>query len=203
MTRRETGGELLTRATSARPTAFEVRCDDTRPMVYGVCRHLLRSEADAEDAFQATFLVLIVARAASIRSREKAASTGCTASPTTRPRKGEMRAMKRRAKEREAGESHRPEAAEDIWGPTLPLLYQEIHRLPEHYRLAVVLCDLEGKSHKDAAAQLGWPQGTLSGRLSRARALLRRRPGAHAALRPRQQGALVAGVLGRPPCRWG
>ncbi len=169
-----TDGELLTCYLTRRDeAAFEGLVRRHGPMVYGVCRRLLRSEADAEDAFQATFLVFI-RKAASIRPREKAANWLYGVAYHT-AQKARDAAMKRRAKEREAGENHRPEAAEDIWGPLLPLLDQEIHRLPEHYRLAVVLCDLEGKSHKDAALQLGWPQGTLSGRLSRARALLRRR----------------------------
>jgi len=157
--------------------AFEGLVRRHGPMVYGVCRRVLHSEADAEDAFQATFLVLI-RKAASIRPREKTANWLYGVAYHT-AQKARDAAMKRRVKEREAGENHRPAAPEDIWGPLLPLLDQEIHRLPENYRLAVVLCDLEGKSHKDAAHQLGWPQGTLSGRLSRARTLLRRRLARH------------------------
>jgi RNA polymerase sigma factor (sigma-70 family) len=158
----------------------------TIPLVYGVCRRVLRSEADAEDAFQATFLVLI-RKAASIRPREKTANWLYGVAYHT-AQKARDAVMKRRVKERQAGEIPRPDAPEDIWGPLLPLLDQEIHRLPENFRLAVVLCDLEGKSHKNAALQLGWPQGTLSGRLSRARALLRRRLSRHGL-------ALAAGAL--------
>jgi RNA polymerase sigma factor (sigma-70 family) len=173
-----TDGELLTCYLVRRDeAAFEGLVRRHGPMVYGVCRRLLRSEADAEDAFQATFLVFI-RKAASIRPREKTANWLYGVAYHT-AQKARDAAMKRRVKERQAGQSYRPEAAEDIWGPLLPLLDQEIHRLPEHYRLAVVLCDLEGKSHKNAALQLGWPQGTLSGRLSRARALLRRRLARH------------------------
>jgi RNA polymerase sigma factor (sigma-70 family) len=182
-----TDGELLTCYLDRRDeAAFDGLVRRLGPMVYGVCRRVLHSEADAEDAFQATFLVFI-RKAASIRPREKAANWLYGVAYHT-AQKARDAAMKRRVKEKQAGENPRPEAPKDIWGPLLPLLDQEIHRLPEHYRLAVVLCDLEGKSHKDAAAQLGWPQGTLSGRLSRARALLRRRLARHGL-------ALAAGAL--------
>jgi hypothetical protein len=82
-------------------------------------------------------------------------------------------AAKRRAKERAMP---RREAVEpDPWRELQPLLDLELTRLPDKYRVPIVLCDLEGKTRNEAARQLGWPEGTLSGRLSRARVLLAKR----------------------------
>src|SRR5262249_43886820 len=73
-----------------------------------------------------------------------------------------------------------PQAPEqDTWNDLQPLLDQELSRLPDKYRVAVVLCDLEGKTRKEAAHQLGWPEGTLAGRLTRGRAMLARRLARH------------------------
>ena len=72
-----------------------------------------------------------------------------------------------------AGRARRP------LGSPLPLLDRELYRLPDRYRIPIVLCELEGKTHKEAARQLGWPVGTVSGRLSRGRAELARRMKRH------------------------
>jgi len=84
---------------------------------------------------------------------------------------------RRRTRERQVAVMPEPEEAprEDLWHDLQPLLDQELSRLPDKYRVPVVLCHLEGKSQREAAGQLGWPEGTLSVRLMRARALLAKR----------------------------
>jgi RNA polymerase sigma factor (sigma-70 family) len=143
------------------------------PMVWGVCSRLL-SHHDAEDAFQATFLVL-VRKAASIRSREMvgnwlygvAHQTALLARRTT---------ARRRAREVQVTEMPDIEAVgRDQWPDLRPLLDEELSRLPTIYRAVIVLCELEGRSRKEAARQLGVPEGTVAGRLARARVMLAKR----------------------------
>jgi RNA polymerase sigma factor (sigma-70 family) len=170
-----TDGELLESFLSHRGgAAMEVLVQRHAPMVWGVCRRVLANHHDAEDAFQATFLVL-VRRAASIASRELLASwlygvarqTALKARATTARRKG---------RERQVTAVPEPAVAgQDAWDDLGPLLDQELSRLPDRYRAVVVLCDLEGMSRKDAAGQLGLPEGTVASRLTRARAMLAKR----------------------------
>jgi RNA polymerase sigma factor (sigma-70 family) len=143
------------------------------PMVRGVCRRILRDEHDADDAFQATFLVL-VHKAASVSPRSAVANWLYGVAYRT-AQKARTAAARRRARERRAGViEHRDEAAAE--GREMrSLLDRELNRLPEKYRAAVVVCDLEGKTRKEAARQLNWPEGTVAGRLVRARALLAKR----------------------------
>jgi RNA polymerase sigma factor (sigma-70 family) len=143
-------------------------------MVWGVCRRILGSYHDAEDAFQATFLVL-VRKAASVRPREMvvnwlygvAHQTALKARATVSIRKG---------RERQVVEMPEPAASEPAqWDELLPVLDEELSRLPDNYRAVVVLCDLEGKTRKEAARQLGIPEGTVGGWVARGRAMLAKR----------------------------
>jgi RNA polymerase sigma factor (sigma-70 family) len=150
--------------------AFEALLRRHGPMVLGVCRRVLRHEQDAEDAFQATFLVL-VRRAASVRSRTLANwlhGVACRTAVEAR-----RSAAKRRAKEAKAPpRSVTPEGpVAELW----PVLDQELGRLAEKYRAVVVLCDLEGKTREEVARQLGCAEGTVASRLARGRRLLARR----------------------------
>jgi RNA polymerase sigma factor (sigma-70 family) len=148
------------------------------PMVWGVCRRVLGHEHDAEDAFQATFLVL-ARRARAIAPREMVGNWLYGVAHRTALKARALRA-KRRARERPVADVPEPAAAEKDGRPDLrPLLDQEVSRLPDKYRAAVVLCDLEGKTRKEAARQLAVPEGTLSARLARARAMLARRLARH------------------------
>jgi RNA polymerase sigma factor (sigma-70 family) len=172
-----TDAELLDRFLDRRDpdaseAAFTALIERHGPMVLRVCRGVLSDPHDMEDAFQATFLIL-VERAGSIRRRASLASwlfgvAGRVA------RRATADAARRRAHEyRRAAMSAKIEE-ETVPDDLGPILHEEIHRLPETYRAAVVLCDLEGQSHESAARQLGWPLGTLKTRLARGRARLRK-----------------------------
>jgi RNA polymerase sigma factor (sigma-70 family) len=141
------------------------------PMVWGVCRRVLHSYHDAEDAFQATFLVL-VRRAASILPREMVANWLYGVAHQT-ALKARATAGRRKGRERQVTEMPEPAVAEPaLWRDLQLLLDEELSRLPDKYRSVVVLCDLEGKTRKEAARQLGVPEGTVAGRLARARVRL-------------------------------
>ena len=144
------------------------------PMVWGVCRRVLSNHHDAEDAFQATFLVL-VRKAASIVPREMVANWLYGVAHQT-ALKARATAAKRKGRERQVATMPEPAAIDQNLQPDLqPLLDDELSRLPDKYRVLIVLCDLEGKTRKEAARQLGVPEGTVAGRLARARTMLARR----------------------------
>jgi RNA polymerase sigma factor (sigma-70 family) len=161
------------------------------PMIWNVCRRVLRSHQDAEDAFQATFLVL-VRKAASITSREMVANWLHAVAHQT-ARKARATAGKRQAREKQVNDMPEPSVREpDLWHDLKPLLDDELSHLPEKYRVPIILCDLEGKTRKEAAAQLGCPEGSLSSRLSRARVMLAKRLARHGLA---VSGASLATVL--------
>jgi RNA polymerase sigma factor (sigma-70 family) len=144
------------------------------PMVWGVCRRLLHRHHDAEDAFQATFLVL-VRKAVTIRDKESLANWLYGVGRQTAIR---LRAIVARQYRREEQVMNviEPAVSEPVSDNELPaMLYQELSALPKKYRILLILCDLEGKSRKAVARQLGCPEGTVKGRLARARAMLAKR----------------------------
>jgi RNA polymerase sigma factor (sigma-70 family) len=158
--------------------AFEAILRRHGPMVLGVCRRVLHHVQDAEDAFQATFLVL-VRRANSVSPRDRVGNWLYGVAYRT-ALEAKRAAARRRAKEREAPPK---EAIDEISHREWQLFWdQELSRLPDKYRLPIVLCDLEGRTQKEAARHMGWREGTLSGRLSRARGLLAKRLSRHGLL---------------------
>ncbi len=167
-------GQLLDRFVARREEAvFEAIVRRHGPMVWGVCRRVLRDHHDAEDATQATFLVL-ARKAASVKDRERLGNWLYGVAYRT-ARKARSTRAKRRAREGQVANLPEPGSTTVRPDERLDLLDLELSRLPEKYRTPIVLCDLEGRSHREAAEQLGWPIGTVSGRLSRGRTLLARR----------------------------
>jgi len=159
-------------------TAFAALVRRHGPMVWGVCRRVLDHHQDAEDAFQATFLVL-VRKAASVHPREMVANWLYGVARHT-SLKARALAARRRARERNVTMMPEPKVGpQDLWSDLQPLLDLELSHLPDKYRVAIVLCDLEGKTRKDVAQRLGLPEGTLSARLTRGRVLLAKRLSRH------------------------
>src|SRR5579884_3199971 len=187
-----TDGQLLECFLSRRDdAAFETLVRRHGPMVLGVCRRVLRNAHDAEDAFQATFLVL-ARKAASVRPRELVGHwLHGVAYRTALKARGTI--ARRHTKEEQARAMARiPPSADEAWDELLPLLDQELNRLPEKYRVPVVLCDLEGKRRKDVARHLKVPEGTVASRLAAARKLLARRLARYG---PALSGGAVAALL--------
>jgi RNA polymerase sigma factor (sigma-70 family) len=172
-------GELLQQFVAQRDeSAFEALVRRHGPMVLRVCRKHLPNQEDAEDAFQATFIVLV--RKAGSVAHESLASwlygVACRIAMKTRTTAGRRGSHEHQAGQ-QAAAAHHP--SED----SLPgdheeqrsLIAEELQHLPAKYREPLVLCYLQGKTNQEAAIQLGWPMGTVATRLSHARDLLRQR----------------------------
>jgi len=170
-----TDGQLLKRFAARHDrsceAAFALLVQRHGPMVLRVCRSILADPHAAEDAFQATFLVL-AQKAVSLRARDTLGPwlyqvayrvASCARSAAFRRRKHELRAAEQK------GVSEYEDRPEDV----APIVHAEVDALPERYRSVVVLCCLQGWSHSEAARQLGCPVGTVQSRLARGRERLR------------------------------
>jgi TIGR03009 family protein len=170
-----TDGRLLERFLLQREeAAFGTLVQRYGAMVLGVCRRVLGNVHDAEDAFQATFLVLLQ-KAHTLRQRETIGNYlhGVAYHIALKARAA---GRKRRAKESQAIRCDQcPETDRDVMVDVRRLLDQELSRLPEKYRGPVVLCHLQGQSRQVVARLLGIPEGTLSSRLATARRMLAER----------------------------
>ncbi|MBY0229107.1 MAG: sigma-70 family RNA polymerase sigma factor, partial [Gemmataceae bacterium] len=182
--RDESDARLLERFASAKDqAAFSVLVERHGPMVFGVCLRLLRCPHDAEDCFQAAFLVLSQ-RAGSIR---KSASLACWLHGVARRAALKLQRERQRRQRREAASAPR-QPSEPTWAEAAAALDEELERLPDAYREALVCCCLEGLSRDEAASRLGVEAGIVKGRLERGRKML--------AARLEKRGlALSAGLL--------
>ena len=175
-----TDGQLLerfaTRRGEASEDAFAALVERHGPVVLRLCRSVLRDEHEAQDAFQATFLVL-AQKAESLWVRDSLGpwihSVAYRVASCAR-----AAAIRRRRHARRHGELAAGRLAvyqDEDQGDLEAVVHEEIDRLPEHFRTPLVLCDLEGCSHEQAARQLGWPVGTVKSRQARGRQRLRDR----------------------------
>jgi RNA polymerase sigma factor (sigma-70 family) len=152
--------------------AFELLVFRYGPMVWSICRRVLRREHDAEDAFQATFLTL-VRKAAAIGKRDAVGSwlhrVAYRAALAAR-----ARAAQDAVPQKLVGDEQAAAASQELlWRDLGPVLDQEVNRLPQKYRAPFVLCYLQGKTNEEAARELRCPTGTVLSRLAWARERLR------------------------------
>ena len=189
-----TDGQLLERfatdADEVAELAFSALVERHEAMVWRVCLAIVRDEHEAEDAFQATFLVL-VRKARSLWVRDSLGpwlhQVACRTASCLRTTVIRRRQHEQRCAEKDATRSVEVGTPRD---PDLDAaVHEEVNRLPEKYRAPVVLCDLEGRTHQEAARFLGWPIGTVKSRQSQGRRLLRDR------LVRRGLGLAVAGAV--------
>ena len=178
-------GELLGRFNSRREglaeAAFEALVRRHGPMVLRTCGQVLENQHGAEDAFQATFLVL--ARKSSSIQRPELLGNWLYGVALRTAREAKMRDGRRRRLESPAAVDSYPEPSGEAGRPELTLisleeyeaLHEEVSRLPERYRVPVVLCAMEGLTYEEVARRMGCPVGTIGVRLARARERLRSR----------------------------
>ncbi len=148
------------------------------PMVLGICSRLLRNASDAEDAFQATFLVLV--RKARRIMRPKLLANWLYGVARRTAMRARAKAARRAHHETEAAMRDPESAGTDpavasLWSDLRPILDEEIAHLPERFRVPVILCYLEGRTNEEAAKIIGCPKGTVLSRLHLARERLRKR----------------------------
>jgi RNA polymerase sigma factor (sigma-70 family) len=181
--------ELLERfAAQHDEAAFAALLRRHGPMVLAVCRRVLGNANDAEDAFQATFLILIRKANAIGRPERLGNWLYGVAYRTALDARGNR--ARRQTRERQVVEMPAAEVPGDpVWQDLRSILDEELNRLPEKYRAPLVFCYLEGKTKDETARQLGWPEGTVSGRLARAKEMVRSRL-------ERRGLALTSAVLG-------
>ena len=171
--------ELLERFLQKRDEAsFELLIWRHGPMVYGVCRRVLQHTQDAEDAFQATFLML-ARKAATIGKRDSVSGWLYTVAYRIALR-AKGRSSRRNQTERPLDDLPIDIKSSDpadltAWRELREMLDAELSQIPEKYRTAFVLCHLEGKTCDEAADHLGCPRGTVQSRVGRARERLRAR----------------------------
>ena len=170
-----TDAQLLVRFALERDdNAFAALVQRHGPMVLGVCSRVLRDPNDADDAFQATFLVLV--RKARSISRPHLLANWLFGVARRTALEAKTRAARRQARERKVVDvaTADPTLAA-VWADLRPVLDEEVGRLPERYRVPFVLCYLEGRTNEEAARLLDCPKGTVLSRLSWARQRLRTR----------------------------
>jgi RNA polymerase sigma factor (sigma-70 family) len=170
-----TDKELLERFALRRDeAAFETLVQRHGPMVLGVCRRLLHDEHAADDAFQATFLVLV--RKAGSLAKPELLGNWLYGVAYRIAMKAKVNAARRYAHERQVAPMTQADPMLDVtWKELRSVLDAEMSSLPEKYRAPLVLCYLEGKTNEEAAHLLGWPTGSMSYVLKRGREMLRKR----------------------------
>ncbi len=174
----ETDADLLARFLSLREScALAVLIGRHAPMVWGVCSRILGHREDAEDAFQATFLVLL--RKANTITPHSMVGKWLYGVAFQTALKARATIMKRVTRERPTETLPEPSPKHQGDNPLLGFLDEELHRLPDKYRVALVLCDLQGRTRAEAAQELGWAEGTVASRLARGRLMLAKRLGRH------------------------